>query len=198
MRAGKPLREEHAEITRSAVIAAAKQQFAERGYEAVSLDDVATAARVTKGAIYHHFDSKRDLFRTVYEELAAEVESRVRKRIARGTSPLERAELAIEAFLDCADDDAIRAMFRDGSTALGGECREIDGRYYLGLLREQLDEFVSAGLLKGIDTQMLARLVLGLLIEGSAILGDPERPRSARANLRTALRRNVGGLKVAT
>jgi AcrR family transcriptional regulator len=195
MRTVKPLREEYAEITRNAVIAAAKQQFAERDYESVSLDEIAAAARVTKGAIYHHFENKRDLFRTVYEGLAGDVEQRVRKRMSRGTSPLERAELAIEAFLDCADDEAIRSvMFRDGPTALGSECRDIDGRYYLGLLRELLDEFAAAGLMTGVDTNMLARLLLGVLIEGSAILGDPSRPRSTRPNLRTALRRMLAGL----
>ena len=195
MRTGKPLREEHAEITRNAVIAAAKQLFTARGYEAVLLDEVGAAARVTKGAIYHHFENKRDLLRTIYEELAADVERRVRKRIARGTSPPERAELAIEAFLDCADDDAIRSiMFRDGPSALGGECRTIDGRYYLGLLRELLDEFAAAGMMTGVDTEMVARLLLGVLIEGSAILGDPDRSRSARANLKTALRRMLAGL----
>ena len=195
MRAGKPLREEHAEITRNAVIAAAKQLFAARGYEAVLLDEVAAAARVTKGAIYHHFENKRDLLRTIYEELAAEVERRVRKRIARGTAPLERAEHAIEAFLDCADDDAIRSiMCRDGPTALGGECRTIDDRYFLGMLRELLDEFVTAGMMRGVDTEMVARLLLGAVIEGSAILGNPERSRTARANLKTALRRMLAGL----
>src|SRR5258705_9381901 len=114
MRNVKPLRQEHAEVTRNAVIAAARRLFAERGYAAVLLDEIAAAARVTKGAIYHHFANKRDLFRTVYEELAGEVEARVRRRLARGAHPLERAELAIDAFLDCADDDVIRAiMFRD-------------------------------------------------------------------------------------
>jgi AcrR family transcriptional regulator len=195
MRSSKPLREEHAEITRNAVIAAAKQQFATRGYEAVLLDEIAATARVTKGAIYHHFDNKRDLFRTVYEELAAEMVVRVREQIARGMSPLQRAELALDAFLDCADDEAIRTvMFRDGPIALAGECRVIDARYFLGLLREQLDEFVAAGTMTGIDTALVARLLLGVLIEGSAILGGPERTPATRASMRTALLGMLAGL----
>jgi AcrR family transcriptional regulator len=194
MSPGKPLREEHAEITRNAVISAARAEFAARGYEAVSLDEIAAAARVTKGAIYHHFANKRDLFRTVYEQLAGEVEDRVRRRIARAGNPLERAELAIDAFLECADDDAIRTvMFRDGPVALAGECRAIDARYYLALLKQLLDDFAVAGLLADVDTAMVARLLLGVLIEGSALLGDPERPRHTRANLRLALRRMLGG-----
>jgi AcrR family transcriptional regulator len=191
---GKPLRDEHAEITRNAVISAARAEFAARGYDAVSLDEIATAARVTKGAIYHHFANKRDLFRTVYEQLAGEVEDRVRRRIARAGNPLERAELAIDAFLDFADDDAVRSvMFRDGLVALGGECRAIDGRYYLALIRQLLDDFAAAGLLADIDTAMVARLLLGVVIEGSSLLAEPERPRHARASLRIALRRMLGG-----
>jgi AcrR family transcriptional regulator len=195
MRVGKPLREEHAEVTRKAVLAAARKLFAERGYDAVLLDEIAALARVTKGAIYHHFENKRDLFRSIYEELAGELEARIRRRMSRGKNPLERVDLAIEAFVDCADDEAIRAiMFRDGMTALAGECRAIDERHYLRLLRELLDELAASGLLVGLDTTMLARLLLGVLIEGSQILGEPERGRSTRSNLRAVLRRLLAGL----
>jgi AcrR family transcriptional regulator len=195
MRTVKTLRAEHAEVTRGAVVAAARDLFAARGYDAVLLDEIAAAARVTKGAIYHHFDNKRDLFRTVYEELAGEVETRVRRRMARGASALERVELAIDAFLDCADDDAIRSiMFRDGMTALAGECRTIDERHYLGLLRELLDELATARVISDVDTAVTARLLLGVFIEGSQILGNPERPRTARTALRTALRKMLAGL----
>jgi AcrR family transcriptional regulator len=197
MRTVKPLRAEHAEVTRKEVLASARTLFAARGYDAVLLDEIAAAARVTKGAIYHHFENKRDLFRTVYEELAGELEARVRRRMARGTNPLERADLAIDAFLDCADDDAIRSiMFRDGMTALAGECRVIDEQHYLGLLREILDELAAAGVITDVDTGVTARLLLGGLIEGTRILGDPERPRTARAALRTSLRKIVAGLAV--
>jgi tetracycline repressor-like protein len=85
-------------------------------------------------------------------------------------------------------------MFRDGPIALAGECRAIDDRYYLKLIRELLDEFATAGILVGIDTALLARLLLGVLIEGSAILGDPERSRNTRTNLKVALLRLVLGL----
>jgi AcrR family transcriptional regulator len=195
MRTVKPLRAEHAEVTRKAVLASARKLFTARGYDAVLLDEIAADARVTKGAIYHHFENKRDLFRTIYEELAAEVAARVRRRMARGATALERVDLAIDAFLDCADDDAIRSiMFRDGMTALTGECRAIDEQHYLGLLRELLDELAAAKVIADVDTTITARLLLGVLIEGSQLLGDPDRPRTTRGALRTALRKMLAGL----
>lgn len=195
MRTGKPLREEHAETTRAAIVEAARNLFAARGYEAVLLDEIAAAARVTKGAIYHHFANKRDLFRVVYEQLAASVEDRVRRRMARGRDPIERTDLALDAFLDCADDDAVRTvMFRDGMTALAGECRTIDERHYLKLVRELLDEFAARGLARDLDTAMVSRLLLGVLIEGSAILGAPGATRAGRTALRGAVRKMVQGL----
>nr|MBA2542420.1 TetR family transcriptional regulator [Deltaproteobacteria bacterium] len=100
MRDGKQLRSEHADATRAKIVEVARSLFAARGYEAVSLDEIAAAARVTKGAIYHHFANKRDLFRVVYEELAAGIEDRVRRRLARAQDPRERVELAIDAFLE--------------------------------------------------------------------------------------------------
>jgi AcrR family transcriptional regulator len=194
MRTSKPLRAEHAETTRLEVVSAARRLFAEHGYDAVLLDEIAAAARVTKGAIYHHFENKRDLFRTVYEQLAGELEARIRRRMGRGGHALERADLAIEAFLDCADDVEIRQiMFRDGMQALAGECRIIDERHYLRLVRELLDEFATAGKL-AVDTAIAARLLLGVLIEGSQILGDPEHARGARGELRSVLRRMLMGL----
>ncbi|MBA2539872.1 MAG: hypothetical protein H0V17_09580 [Deltaproteobacteria bacterium] len=78
--------------------------------------------------------------------------------------------------------------------ALAGECRSIDERHYLRLVRDLLDEFAALGLLAGIDTAMVARLFLGVLIEGSQILGAPEANRATRANLRVALRRMLQGL----
>src|SRR5436309_1603747 len=100
MSTSKPLREEHAEATRKALLGAARRLFARKGFADTSLDEVAEVARVTKGAVYHHFKNKRELFRSVYEELAAEVDTRIRERLAPATEPLARAQLGIEAFLE--------------------------------------------------------------------------------------------------
>ena len=191
----KPLREEHAQATRAAIVSAARRLFTREGYAATSLDGIASAARVTKGALYHHFDDKTDLFRAVYEELAGEVAARLRRALAQATTPLERAHLAVEAFLDCADERDVRAvMFRDGMAVLAGECRKIDERHYLRLVRDVLDELAAAGLLVTQDSGLLARLLLAAVIEASQILGAARDVAPTRAAVREALRQIVAGL----
>src|SRR3954454_19052238 len=68
---------ERSEATRGALIAAARGLFAERGYAGVGTEEIVRAAGVTRGALYHHFDGKRDLLRAVYEEMESEIVQRI-------------------------------------------------------------------------------------------------------------------------
>jgi len=70
------LRSEHVEATRRAVLAAARSSFGRKGYTQTSIDEIAAAARVTKGAVYHHFAGKKALFRAVYSEVEREAQAR--------------------------------------------------------------------------------------------------------------------------
>ena len=68
---------ERSEATRGALIAAARPLFAERGYAGVGTEEIVRAAGVTRGALYHHFDGKRELFEAVYEQIEAELAERI-------------------------------------------------------------------------------------------------------------------------
>lgn len=189
------LREQHAEGTRRAVLRAARKAFASAGYGDTSIDQVAEAARVTKGAVYHHFEDKRDMFRAVYIELAVEVDARVRLAVADAAEPLSRVHLAIEAFLACAHEPSIRRiMFLDGMAVLTGECREIDARYFLDLLTSLLLELREANLLVDVDVDTMARLVLAALIEAAQMLGRATDLDATAAVLRSGLGALLGGL----
>ena len=74
------LRSQHAEATRRAVLDAAKSLFGRQGYAQTSVDEIADAARVTKGAVYHHFAGKEALFRAVYAEVETAAQARVLSR----------------------------------------------------------------------------------------------------------------------
>jgi TetR/AcrR family acrAB operon transcriptional repressor len=80
---------EEAAVTRVTLLKTALSVFSVKGYAAATLDDVAKAARVTRGAIYWHFKSKADLYNTLVEEFSARGAAVVQQAIAEGGTLLE-------------------------------------------------------------------------------------------------------------
>ena len=177
-------RDENAERTREALLEHARVELTERGYAATSIDAIAAAARMTKGAVYHHFKNKRELFAAVYESLARELDVTIAARMDAATDPMSRVLAGIDGFLDGADDPSVHAiMLRDGMAVLAGQCRVIDDRYFLDRLTRELIHF------RGDDdlTPHLARIVLAALIEAGQILAESDDLDRTRAELRQAL-----------
>ena len=87
------LRSQHAEATRRAVLAAARWSFGRKGYAQTSVDEIAAAARVTKGAVYHHFADKEALFRAVHKEAEAEAQARATAALDPKESPIDQIVL---------------------------------------------------------------------------------------------------------
>jgi len=96
------LRSQHVEATRHAVLAAARSLFGQKGYAQTSVDEIAAAARVTKGAVYHHFASKVALFRAVYAEVEAEAQARTAEAVDPNGSPIDQIVAGVNAYLDVA------------------------------------------------------------------------------------------------
>ena len=102
---------EQSEATRAALVAAARELFAERGYAGVGTEEIVRRARVTRGALYHHFEDKKDLFRAVHEGLEAELAQTIGAQLADGgaTDALELLRTGVRTFLDACTDRALRA-----------------------------------------------------------------------------------------
>jgi len=116
------LRSQHVEATRHAVLAAARSLFGQKGYAQTSVDEIAAAARVTKGAVYHHFASKVALFRAVYAEVEAEAQARTAEAVDPNGSPIDQIVAGVNAYLDVALDAEIqRITLVDGPAVLGLE-----------------------------------------------------------------------------
>src|SRR4051794_2576119 len=92
---------ERTESTRNALIAAARPLFADRGYARVGTEEIVRAAGVTRGALYHHFDGKRELFEAVYEQIEVELAERIAAGAlqANASSPLAAMRAGAEMFL---------------------------------------------------------------------------------------------------
>ncbi|HET7612414.1 MAG TPA: TetR/AcrR family transcriptional regulator [Gemmatimonadaceae bacterium] len=166
--------------TRADLIAAARAQFAERGYAAVSLEEIVRAAGVTRGALYHHFADKQDLFRTIVREIEQEIDVRMLSTGGAELSGLERFRVAVRVFLEaCTQADVGRILLIDGPSVLGWqEWREIDAAPTLRLIEDGLEELAAHDWIAPQPFKPLAHLIYGALIEAGLYLAttsDPEK-----------------------
>ncbi len=191
---------ERSEATRARLLTAARELFAERGYADVGTEEIVRRAQVTRGALYHHFDDKRDLFRAVHEgieaALAEEIGARIAAEAAAGTDPKEVLAIGARAFLDaCERPEIARIALVESPAVLGWtEWREIDERYGLGLVTAALALGMDAGALKRRPVKPLAHLLLGAMGEAGMVIANAEDPTAARREIEPALVGLLDGL----
>lgn len=194
-----PRRDRRAErgvATRAALTRAARELFAARGYAAVGTTEIVQRAGVTRGAMYHHFTDKRDLFLAVYRELEAESAQQVAEAVAREPRPERHLEAGLDAFLDvCLDPAHRRIALLEAPSVLGyEEWRGIGAEFSLGLLRAALEGAMNIGRLERQPVDPLAHLLLGALAEAALMLARAENPQGARQEVGETVLRLVAGL----
>jgi AcrR family transcriptional regulator len=190
------LRSQHAEATRRAVLDAARRVFGRKGYAQASLDEIAAAARVTKGAVYHHFAGKEALFRAVHTEVEAEAQTRAAAAVSPAQSPLDQMIAAANGYLDVALDEEIRRItLIDGPALLGLE-PEGPTEQQPGFVAARL--FIANAIARGqvidFDPGVLAHLLAGLMLQGGLIIARSDDPDATRAMLGPALEAMLRGL----
>jgi AcrR family transcriptional regulator len=190
-------REERARDTRDALVRTARELFAERGYAAVGTEEIVARARVTRGALYHHFRDKRDLFRAVHEELERELVEALGERIAGIEDARELLATGVRSFLDACTDPALaRISLIDAPSVLGwAEWRAIDARHGLGLVRLGLEAAMQQGVIPRQDPDPLAHLLLAALGEAALLIAHAEDPRVARGEIEDPLLALIEGLE---
>lgn len=189
---------EQSEQTRGAPVEAARGLFSERGYAGVSTEEIVQAAGVTRGALYHHFKDKQDLFVAVVEGVEQEILERVAARAVTETDPWEQQRVAVGAFLDvCLDPAVQRIVLTDAPSVLGLTAwREIEARYGLALVRAGLQLVMEAGLIEQQPIEPLAHLLLGAMAEGGLLIARASDPAAARREVGDSLDRILRGLRV--
>jgi len=198
-RAGPPgRREADARATRDALVQAALELFTKRGYAEVGTEEIVVRAKVTRGALYHHFRDKRDLFRAVHERVERELMERVAARMGQTDDPMELMVTGMRSFLDACEEPALKQIaLTDAPVVLGWqEWREIDERYGLGLTRAAITGAVDAGVLRPVPIEPMAHLLVAALSEAALLIANAEDPKRTRAEVETALTALVEGLRV--
>jgi AcrR family transcriptional regulator len=193
-------RSEHAADTREALVSAARALFATQGFDGTGTEQIVAEARVTRGALYHHFRDKADLFRAVMAEAAGEVAVQLtdEQLAEQAASPLQDIRDGVAAFLDVCvgGGDFQRIVLVDGPRVLGAQMWEdLVDRYGRTLLEDWLARCVQAGDLAPVPTGALARLIIAMLTEASLSIARSPNPELTRAELGTVLDRLLTGLR---
>ncbi|HEY2204224.1 MAG TPA: TetR/AcrR family transcriptional regulator [Pseudonocardia sp.] len=198
-------RKERSEGTRAELVAAATDLFAEHGFAGVGTEDVVRRAGLTRGALYHHFADKRELFAAVHERQERELIGRIQELMAGAgptgapgaPDPIDVLLAGMRAFLDaCREPGFVRIALLDAPTVLGwARWREVDERYGLGLVTTVLDGAMAAGALRRRDSRPLGHLLLAALGEAAQVIAHADDPDRARADMEAALLALLDGLR---
>lgn len=190
-------REAEAQATRDALIRAALELFTKRGYAGVGTEEIVARAKVTRGALYHHFTDKRDLFRAVFERVEGDLMERIGSTMEGADDAWNLMVAGMRAFLDACEEPAVKQIsLIDAPAVLGWEeWREIDNRHGLGLTRAALQGAVEAGVLRPIAVDPMAHLFVAALSEAAFVIAHADNPRKARAEVEEALTQLVEGLR---
>jgi len=173
---------ERSETTRAALIAAGRRLFAARGYAAVGTEEIVREAGVTRGALYHHFAGKRELFAAVYEQIESEITEQLAASVVPGASVLETLQRGADEFLDhCLEPEVQQIVLLDAPAVLGWEeWREIGARYGFGLIEALVKAGIESGEIREQPVKPLAHALLGALDEIAMLVARSDDPRAAR------------------
>lgn len=188
---------EQSEATRSALVAIARGLFAKRGYAAVGTEEIVRSAGVTRGALYHHFAGKKELFQAVYEDVERQLVERISASvISSAGDPLQALHAGAQAFLDACEDPAVqRIALLDAPSVLGWEqWREIGLRYGFGLVEATVQAAMDAGLIDPQPVRPLAHLLLGAIDEGALLVARADDGGITRAQVGASVARILDAL----
>jgi len=193
-------KEQYSEETRHAILRAGRRLFARRGYGATSVADIVGAARLTTGALYHHFGGKLELFRAIAENVEQEIMNNVLASAAASgaSAPYQLLLAGIDGMIEAVSaPDVQRIAFVEAPSVLGASAwREIENRYAYGLMHKSLEDLIVAGVVRDIPAAILAPILLGALSEAASVIARSKDKTEAAGAARAAIRHMLDGLAV--
>jgi AcrR family transcriptional regulator len=193
----KSRRDENSAATRSALLVAARELIGKHGYNGTSIEMVASAARVTTGAIYHHFQNKKDLFQATAEALQEEL---LTEAATVGGDRWERLRNGYTLMLERFSDVTVhRILFVEAPQVLGpGPWREIELRYVYGTSRELLRGLIGKKVVRDFPADLLARVLAGMLRESTAEIAESGNDPRVRAQVNELVDRVFSAIRADT
>jgi AcrR family transcriptional regulator len=185
------------EATRRQLVTAARGLFGQRGYAGVGTEEIVQAAGVTRGALYHQFRDKADLFAAVAEEVEAEIAERIATAAAESAAdPVGVLRRGARLFLEaCAEPEVERIILLDAPAVLGWEAwRDLASRYGLGLVQLALQSAMDAGAIAPRPVVPLAHALVGALDECALYVARAADPAAAREDCAAIFSQILDGL----
>jgi AcrR family transcriptional regulator len=188
---------ENSAATRAALIKIARKLFADHGYAGTATEEVVRRARVTRGALYHHFKDKKDLFKAVLLEEEKRLAESTALATAGETDPLNIMLKSTEAFLDECLDPAVRQIVLiDAPAVLGWEqYRQIDDAHYLAGVTAILESAIQLRVIPRQPVAPLARIIMGAMHEATMVVAHAPDLLKARREVSEVITRLVNGLR---
>ncbi|MEV4892934.1 TetR/AcrR family transcriptional regulator [Nonomuraea sp. NPDC055795] len=173
----KSRREQYSQATKAALLEAATRRFADQGFAATALEDVAADIGASRGAVYHHFANKSALFEAVLDLLEKEMIRQVVEATAGAGDPWQAAMAATEQFLECCCDPVYgRVAWQEAPQALGWHrWKEFEAEYAYGLIETLIASLVAAGEIPAMPAEPMTRITFHILgAAGIALAETPE------------------------
>jgi AcrR family transcriptional regulator len=176
--------------TQGAILKAARKLFGEHGFQQTTMDDIAAAARVAKGAVYHHFTTKEAVFEAVFDEVSRDLVAEIANVSRAEKDVLVAMAAGTQHYLAaCSKGATGQIILRDGPAVLGWErWREIDTQHFGGQIPRALQAAMERGLIGRQPVEPLARLLLGAMTEAAVACAGSADIKKAGAEYSKAFR----------
>ena len=183
--------------TRATLLKVARRLVAKHGYAAVGTEEVVKRAGVTRGALYHQFKDKKDLFLAVFEQMEEELMQKVIAHASQQTDPVEELKRGCRYWLElCLEPEVQRIVLLDAPAVLGWNVwREVGGRWALGATEAGLAAAMEMGAIERLPVSPLAHVLMGSLDEAALYVAEAEDPATALAEMAQVLERMVESLR---
>ncbi|MEU5876257.1 TetR/AcrR family transcriptional regulator [Spirillospora sp. NPDC047279] len=200
MSADRRTQAERSAATRQVLVAAGRTLFGQDGYGEVSTVAIADAAGVSRGAMYHQFTDKRDLFEAVFEDVERSLVETIGSAVAASgsTDPLDHLIVGCLAWLDASSEPEVqRIALLDAPAVLGwARWREIELRHTIGLVEATLAAAVEAGRIRDQAIRPLALVIVGAVDEAAQYLANfGDSPQEER-DIRSVIEQLIAGLAI--
>jgi len=172
---------EKGKATRDTLIQTARSLFGEHGYDGTSIEQILQASGVARGALYHHFSSKEELFDAVLDREVATIADAAATAARAASDPVASLKAGCATWLRHALDPAVQRIALLDSPAVVGwtRWREIDEQHTLGRLRANIKRIADDGIVPADQVDVLTNMVLAAVAEAALVIARDDDPDAA-------------------